>query len=204
MRQVMLAACLLISSPVLASAQQAPMADAKWKGVYLGADGGAMFSHGNIEFLTTPGSQTLAGESAVGGLYGGYNWQNGPWVAGAESDWTRINNDPTEDIYTLRGRLGYATGQSLIYGTLGAGTENRYLVRLATGERVDHRHFGVVAGGGYELMLSNNIILRAEGLYFGAGKQQYDYGASGTFPAVSDSFDYHKTIIRAGISYHLN
>jgi len=202
MRFAILATCLwgLYSTSVLA--QDAPAA--KWQGAYIGADGGAMFSHGFDEHLLTGGSQTFSGEAGIAGVYSGYNWQNGPWVVGAEGDWTRINNDPTEDLYTLRGRLGYTTGLSLLYATLGAGTQNRYLVHNATGERVDHRHYGVALGGGYELALPNSLIFRAEGFYFGADKQQYDFGAMGTVPAASDDFDYHKTILRAGISYHFN
>ena len=72
----------------------------------------------------------------AGGLQGGYNWQNGSFVFGGETDIQVSGADDTFAPYkfsnpwfgTLRGRAGYAFNNILFYGTLG----------LAYGKRAFH------------------------------------------------------------------
>jgi len=202
MRLVMLAACLLAGTSGWAMAQQAPSPVAKWQGLYLGGDGGAMIGRGEVTGVTFPTDANTFGENGVVGAFGGYNWQNGPWVLGAEADWSRVPRASGEDVFTLRGRAGYATGDSLLYATVGAGTQSRTLTFIPTGEAVTRRYTGVVVGGGYELMLPNRFSFRAEGLYFAPGKQQYDFSGFGTVPNFSDNFVFHETILHVGLGYH--
>ncbi|KAB1070145.1 carbohydrate porin [Methylobacterium planeticum] len=151
------------------AAPRAVPAFVDWSGPYLGLQGSAGASFGALAFgPTTIGGRTIpafktgdaTGRSdrgrdattAVGGAFGGYNWQSGPWLYGLEADLSGANlkrpvastalgfgygeADPVfsvirakTDLYgTLRGRLGYSFERSLVYATFGlAGAETRLL-----------------------------------------------------------------------------
>ncbi|KAB1073852.1 outer membrane beta-barrel protein [Methylobacterium soli] len=140
-----------------------------WSGPYLGLQGSAGASFGALGFgPTTIGGRTIpafktgdaTGRSdrgrdattAVGGAFGGYNWQSGPWLYGIEADLSAANLkrpvassapgfgyegvDPafslirakTDLFGTLRARLGYSFERALVYATFGlAGAETRLL-----------------------------------------------------------------------------
>jgi high affinity Mn2+ porin len=149
-----------------------------WSGPYLGIEGSAGASFGNYRFgPSTIGGGTIpafqSGDStrrsdagrtattAVGGLFGGYNWQTGPYLYGLEADLYGANLkrpvpstavgfgyedvDPPfsvirgkTDLYgALRARLGYSFESYLVYATFGlAGANARVLASypdLATG-----------------------------------------------------------------------
>jgi outer membrane immunogenic protein len=201
MRMMTAAVCFVIVGAHGAIAQQAPSTN--WQGAYVGGFGGALFGHGEIVSLSNTTTKSTSSEKAVGGAFGGYNWQFGSLVIGAETDWTRIA-DSSHDLFTLRGRAGWAFGNSMLYATVGAGTQTATITRLATGQEVEQRHTGVIAGGGFETMLASNLSLRIEGLTFNPGKEQYDFAASGLNGPSSATFDFHRTFVRAGISYHFN
>ena len=93
-------------------------------------------------------------KTKVGGTFGGqigYNWQGGPWVYGVEADlnWVSAKVSASRSLYdtynyigvsgtasseltwlsTIRGRLGYAWGPTMIYATGGVafgGVKTRY------------------------------------------------------------------------------
>lgn len=138
-----------------------------WSGPYLGIEGSAGNSYGAYNFRdTTVGGRPVrafktgdaTGQSdlgrnattAVGGLFGGYNWQTGPWLYGIEADVAGANlkrpvllptpgfvgdGDPglgliraKTDVYgTLRGRFGYAFERSLVYASFGLAGANARL-----------------------------------------------------------------------------
>jgi len=56
--------------------------------------------------------------SVVGGAHAGFNWQNGQWVHGVEGDIGAVE-DTYEYVASLRGRLGWAYEQVLLYATAG-------------------------------------------------------------------------------------
>jgi len=202
MRMVFAAACTLFLGSASSWAQEVPAA--KWQGAYFGGEAGESFGHGEVININTQQTNTASGNHLMAGAFGGSNWRSGPYVLGAEADWSRIVDGSSDDLFTLRGRAGYAFGNSLLYATAGVGTESRYVERLATSDRVYHQHLGYAVGAGYEMMLPNNFSFRGEGIYFGADKQQYDFGPSGVYGPASFSFDFNKAIFRAGPSYHLN
>lgn len=94
-------------------------------------------------FCQLSGSNSASASSWVAGAQAGYNWQQGPWVFGFETDisGTRLKSDMsgglvgipafcepdatanttgTVDWYgTARGRVGLTSGQFLFYGTGG-------------------------------------------------------------------------------------
>ena len=148
-------------------------------------------------------SQQLSG--ALAGVQLGYNYQMGTWVLGVEGDFdgAGLNNssqqvlpDPLlgsggtatvgfmghEDIEWLasvRGRLGYTWGPSLLYVTGGGaweGVKDTYLLSTDTAAGTFSESAGVsatatrsgwVVGGGWEWMISSNWIARLEYLHYG-------------------------------------
>jgi outer membrane immunogenic protein len=106
-----------------------------WSGFYAGGNLGA--GVGRMEFTATmPGLATSTSDEIrgfVGGAQGGFNWQNGPLVAGIEADVQfshqrngvnafelQITNS-LDFFSTLRGRVGYAMDEWLFYLTGGGG-----------------------------------------------------------------------------------
>jgi hypothetical protein len=83
---------------------------------------------GNLGYGWGDVSNSGAKPSGVlGGLQVGYNWQNGAWVAGIEGD---LQLNAADDTFapwkfsnpwfgTVRGRIGYAFNNVLLYGTGG-------------------------------------------------------------------------------------
>ncbi|MBV9970679.1 MAG: porin family protein [Xanthobacteraceae bacterium] len=146
-------------------------------------------------------------EGALFGVHGGYNWQAGAFVLGIEGDFdgAGLNNsaagvgpDPLggaggtatvgvmahQDVQwlaTVRGRLGYTWGSSMVYATGGGAWENlRTNVLLSTDTAAalfsesatasfTNTRSGYAAGAGYEWMINPNWIARVEYLHYGFG-----------------------------------
>ncbi|GJD77800.1 hypothetical protein NBEOAGPD_1011 [Methylobacterium gregans] len=146
-----------------------------WSGPYLGLQGSAGASFGALNFgPTTVGGRAIpdfrtgdaTGRSdrgreattAVGGVFGGWNWQRGPWLYGIEADVSAANlkrpvgsnalrlgyeeADPVFDVIRaktdfyglLRGRVGYSFDRALVYATFGlAGASTRILATYPDG-----------------------------------------------------------------------
>ena len=69
----------------------------------------------------------LDGDGMIGGIHGGYLWDFGNVVAGAEVDYDSANvdlgtaaGDSLDDVARLKLILGTEFGRSLVYGTVGA------------------------------------------------------------------------------------
>lgn len=125
-----------------------------WTGFYIGAHAGW--------------GRESGGES--GFIYGGqlgYNWQfNRNWVIGIEGDITGTDiSEPTipakvDYLASVRGRLGYAMGRSLFYGTVGWGTAQ------VSGAGVSVTGDALVLGLGLEYALDRNWSVRGEFLHY--------------------------------------
>src|SRR5260370_6536560 len=96
-----------------------PLNAYSWAGPYLGGNLG--YAWGSVDNnLTKP-------SGFAGGVQAGYNWQQGPWVFGVEGDIQATGADDTFApwkfanpwVGTVRGRVGYALGNVLFYGTRG-------------------------------------------------------------------------------------
>ncbi len=117
----------------------APVAAYNWTGCYVGVQGGGVWGRTkhraeplfNVD--TTPSFDLTGGE--VGGTLG-CNYQTGSWVFGVEGDgsWTNASGSSNEILpgnpiiightdmrwlATVRGRIGYAFNNNLIYATGG-------------------------------------------------------------------------------------
>jgi len=178
-----------------------------WGGFYLGAMGGyAQQTDSNVAV----GLGEMKGGFAGGTL--GYNWQTGNLVLGLEADaaWADVGftvGNPAiaafesriRDMGTVRGRIGYAIDQVLIYGTGGyAWADNRLTLSAANVSVSDSKiHSGWIVGAGVEVMFAPKWSVKAEYLYRSFESQTYFAGilllASGTLNLNS---------VQVGVNYH--
>ena len=179
-----------------------------WSGFYIGANigGGA----GTVS--SKDASDTIGAGGAIGGVHGGYNWQRGNFVFGAEADFDvsgmRGSKTYTDgevaahfrNLGSIRGRLGYSFNNLLVYGTAGYGWTNVNLTAanaFAKGS-VSNTDGGFVYGGGLEYKLSRNLSVRGEALRFDAsGQWPTSNGPSATLNTPATEF-------RLGVTWHLN
>jgi outer membrane immunogenic protein len=185
---------LLLSSAVALAADLEPAPDAvatgfSWTGAYVGLAAGV--SHHEAEWTDQAddwinGSETFDSTSALVGGYAGYNMELGAIVLGVEADISAAFNEDSgtgpkyDEIYTneldwigsVRGRIGVPIDRMLIYATGGwafAGVTNE-----STSDDYPNEDFedtddtvtGYVLGGGVEYALSDNVLLRVEGLSY--------------------------------------
>lgn len=217
------------------AAMLAPMPLANWNGFYVGANFGA--AHGRSEnSLLIP---TLSGEqfvSAPSGFLGGgqigYNWQASNWLFGLEADFQGTGQEDTVCVLlcstpagglfaleqslpwfgTVRGRVGYATGPTLLYltGGLAFGKVESDVTELLGGVVAAHSFSetktGWTLGGGVErpfdffgLFGGPNWSIKAEYLYVDLGEVTNSYAQAGLPHTFSSDVTSH--VFRTGINY---
>jgi outer membrane immunogenic protein len=148
----------------------------------------------------------ISGNSAkpggvAGGAQAGYNWQSNQFVFGAEAD---LQFSGANDTFagwkfsnpwfgTLRGRIGYAVSNILIYGTGGFAYGGARVERTATGANEAKLHPGWAIGAGMEVALATNWSARAEYLYVDLSDRSYSQ--TGTSIGVESN------ILRLGVNY---
>jgi outer membrane immunogenic protein len=183
---------------------EAPMAvetaapAANWSGFYLGG-------YGSYDFGTAQGgpSDTNA-DGWGGGAFGGYNWQSGQIVYGAEADIGYNDQKGSAGAGvtaeqklngSVRGRLGYDLSPFMIYGTAGLAVGNHELSNAAGSD--DKTAVGYTVGAGVETFITNNITARVEYRY--TDFQDKDYNLGGT--TVSRGFDDHSVKVGVGVKF---
>ena len=142
-----------------------------WTGAYIGLNVGYQF--GKVDNLP------LKPNGVLGGIQGGYNWQTGQFVLGAETDLQLSSADDTFAPYqfsnpwfgTLRGRVGWAFSNILVYATGGLAYGKGRLTFAGLTET--HTDVGWTAGGGVEVGLTPHWSAKVEYLYFDLGNQSY-------------------------------
>jgi outer membrane immunogenic protein len=163
-----------------------------WAGAYAGVNIG--YEWGKIT------NTNLSPSGLEGGLQGGYNWQSGQFVFGAETDIQITGANDTFAPFkfsnpwfgTLRGRAGYALNNILFYGTFGLAYGG--LKAETTGLSEDKTNLGWAGGLGMEVGMTPNWSARAEYLYMDLGDRAYSItGASNGFQT---------NMLRFGINYH--
>jgi outer membrane immunogenic protein len=171
----------------------APLSAYSWTGPYLGLNIGYQWGY------TTNNATRPWGLD--GGLQGGYNWQFGQFVVGAEGD---LQISGASDTFapwkfsnpwfgTLRGRGGVALNNVLLYATAGLALgglrgENAGLSESKTS-------LGWAAGAGVEVGFTPNWSAKVEYLYVGLAER--GFSASGTSNGLRSN------IFRLGVDYHL-
>ena len=183
---------------------------------------------GNTFNSYVPANITARASSMIGGFHAGYNWQAAPnWVLGIEGDWDWTNLDAsgtsaltralvgtvlTDNVAlktkvnwlaSVRGRLGYASNNWLLYATGGFAFADRDLNAQvhctgvapslcgAPGQNImaafSNTRAGAVVGGGIEFKPASNWTLGVEYLYYrfssisGVGSWLFPSGAPAPF-----------------------
>jgi outer membrane immunogenic protein len=163
-----------------------------WAGPYAGINIG--YQWGSVSNSSTKPS------GIEGGLQGGYNWQNGQFVFGGETDLQISGADDTFAPFkfsnpwfgTLRGRAGMAMNNILFYGTLGlayGGVKGESAGLAETKTSV-----GWTAGLGVEVGLTPAWSAKLEYLYFDLANRSYSVTAREN--GLSSS------VVRVGVNYH--
>lgn len=196
---------LLIASvavAALASTAQAQDGAYDWSGFYLGLQAGYGDSSAGFGANNTGFAGDYHERAFVGGVFAGYDWQNGPVVYGlmADFDWMRGEDiafgdgDPLTNgkgeaytydvdwIATARARLGYAaTDKLLVYATGGvaAGQFNATSYSYPDfGSPTNAAYSGVKWGGvgglGIEYALGANLSLKGEYLHYRFDRIEFD------------------------------
>lgn len=206
-----------------------------WSGWYVGASGGYAVGRTRTTGVTgSPWDQSFGEGYGVavgtsGGFYGGqfgYNVMNGPWVTGVEVDIGYIDlsaeqlgfpNAPNQlddtAIITNYGwygdaavRLGYATGNFLVYGKAGVAAADLYIKAgdldgsdFDTSDTtvIDSTEVGFIAGGGVEYAVTRSLSVKAEYLFMDFGNiASTDPDGNG----YSSSANLHT--VKGGINFH--
>jgi len=221
MKKLLFAAALL-SAPfgfgsAASAADIAEPAAVDWSGFYLGVHAG--WTQANVEDsydLVVPFDFNADG--FMGGALAGYNIQTGNVVFGLEGDVSfgsvsdkglcdgtttpacgGSGTNPDFDLDTtgsLRGRLGFAMDQLLIYGTAGVALADASVSDPLQGGSDSKTHWGYVVGGGGEWMIMENASIRLEYLYANYESKNY------ALVTTPDEIDFETHTIRAAFDWH--
>ena len=144
-------------------------------------------------FIGSPGLRSFTG----GGLVG-YNYQFSTYVVGAEGEFgfddrsgsstygtgagSRAAHFDGDFIGRIRGRLGYAIGNALVYGAGGVSFADGTLRNTNTANvppfsiSVREEYTGWNLGLGAEYAFTSNWIVRGEYIYDQLGRETYNFG----------------------------
>jgi outer membrane immunogenic protein len=177
-----------------------------WSGFYIGAMGGYAQED-------TSDFGKLSGGFAGGTV--GYNWQNGNLVLGLEADgaWADVGASVAiipglasidytiRSMGTVRGRIGYAFDQVLLYGTGGYAWSDNRLSATALGVSISDSQFhsGWTVGAGVEVMFAPKWSVKAEYLYRSFEGQTY---FAGTVPGGVPVGTINLNSVQVGVNYH--
>jgi len=194
---------------------------ADWTGLYIGGFGGFGCLEANYIPPYVSVDPNVAGCVGLFGVYGGFNYQVGSLLLGAEGDYGRAldghlafaggeeQTDYSLDaLATARGRIGWLPSEStLIYITGGAGwldtTFDGLVGPYSRPKSASETLFGWVVGGGIEAALTPHIHVKAEYLYGAFDDGEYDLTTSECRPkcVVDMNVDDLHTF-RVGLSYN--
>jgi outer membrane immunogenic protein len=201
-----------------------------WTGFYAGLNAGYAFHTGSGGFAD-PTYGTVTGGKRSGGFAGGgqigYNYQFAPGsgvVLGFETDIQGTSFAKADAAYlgttpyysvrpglgylgTVRGRLGYAFGRVLVYGTgglaYGGGSRSTYAASYSDPLSGSDRT-GYAAGGGLEYAFTEKLSAKVDALYIHldrgfAGTTYYNAGVSAYYGAGKQDVGF--SLVRAGVNY---
>lgn len=154
-----------------------------WSGPYAGVTLGYGFS-GSTD-AGAPISNEISTDGFLLGAFGGYNWQSGNIVAGAEADvgysWLEGDNagftSESGVEGSLRARLGYVVSPNiLLYTTAGGAAKDLEISGAGTSD--SNAMIGWTAGAGADIMVTENIFGRVEYRYTDFGNEDFNLGGS--------------------------
>ena len=213
--------------PVIKGSIVAPISEFSWTGPYVGGHLGYGWSNDVTKEYFTANRQFIGLQNYFkprgffGGVHAGYNWQFGSFVAGLETDAeiTDIHGgfvDPPVAPFnpggrvsskmpfqgSLRARLGYAMGRTMVYMTGGVAMgqfEHVYTNWPGVSETFRKTIFGGTVGGGVEHAFTNFLTLRAE--YRFTAYPDYWNHSFVAFPGASGTQHPRNHTLRLGASY---
>lgn len=217
---LVVASTLVISAFIVSSAKADDVGPPVWTGFYAGAQIGYGWGRDRIHdsSLSTGDSDysdRFKIDGMTGGVHGGYNYQTGPWVVGAEADIELANVDGDNPDWpfgdntkakidsqgSLRLRGGYAIGQTLLYATGGlalAHVKTDYYDGSAHDSYSDTKA-GWTIGTGLECAFTTNWTARVEYRYVDLGRIS-DHTTT-TDSGWQEHNDLQEHAIRVGVSY---
>jgi outer membrane immunogenic protein len=204
-----------------------------WRGFYVGAHVGAAdakIDSTTIDLATGLGTGTNSSSKtgAFGGGQIGYNFMVAPnWLLGIEADLsgtgtrssvtefvagTTVNDAHRNDLFgTARGRVGYAAGNWLFYGTGGYAWSRETATRLqvagtinaatpGTFESSTNTLGGWAAGAGIEWGITPNVSVKAEYLHYDFQNSRF------VFPLANRRWEdnLNKDTVKIGVNWRLN
>ncbi|PVE26414.1 porin family protein [Microvirga sp. KLBC 81] len=191
-----------------------------WSGFYAGANLGYGRSTGVSQYYDPAFNVTGGGRKSgfIGGIQGGYNYQLGMFVVGAETDLqyaavgdkgatyrgTYYPGDSDGYFGTVRARAGLAFDRALVFGTLGFAYGeiggNKALDGALGYRRDDNMSGGWTMGGGLEYAVTDNFTAKVEGLYVNLDTSD-SYALANR---VNIRRDTEFGVLRAGLNYKFN
>ena len=225
MKFITVAAAAFLFSPAVALAadpQVAPEASPfTWTGFYVGAYTGGSFGSNDLDNFGGSSSVSLSPDGFTLGGLAGFNYQVGSVVFGGEGEFgydgwkkssdylnarggTREIESKGSYIGRLRGRLGYAADNLLIYSAAGVSFTNDKVTQTnpfnGVSDSIDKALTGWNIGVGAEYAFASNWTGRLEYIYDDFGKKDYDFQAlSGGF--ANREVHLKQNTVRVALSY---
>jgi outer membrane immunogenic protein len=219
----------LAASSVFVSATLAKADEPDWSGFYVGAHAG--YGWGDADHRETNGGMTGSDSYAAdGGLIGGtagYNWQRGIVVVGIEGDLGYMDltgsgriasSVPTKyqaldldgGLYgTVTARLGFALGNTLVYGKGGWAFYRGDATQTTTNPGfVTHgtdTFSGWTLGGGVERMITDKLSIKVEYQHLEFGTEAGDQTSVSDDPiryVYRNETDLTADTVKFGLNYH--
>jgi len=198
---------------------------------------GGEFSPPAVAAFNAAGPQSIKPASIIGGFDAGYNWQAGNYLAGIEGDieWLHLSGSASSGpvaipggagntftitssadidwLATLRGRLGFTSGNWLFYATGGAAFTTLHgnfefsetFSPSTEAASVSGSQTGYVVGGGVETYVWRQWSVKAEYLFVDFGSVTASGVDAGVAPppySFTHSLRLTLNIARLGLNYH--
>ncbi len=221
------AADMYVPSPA-GGYKDGPVAAPLWNGAYIGINGGYGWgADANLASYYDYPSGLVQSSFAPQGWFGGgqigYNWQpggqggfkdgpaagnlvfgieadiQGADISGSETVGTATAKTNLDWFGTVRGRVGYAVGAALLYGTGGAafgGVQDKLTVGGTT-KTHSATDTGYAAGGGVEYAFAPSWSGKVEYQYINLGNDTV------TNTPDSATFNHEYNTVRLGLNYHI-
>jgi outer membrane immunogenic protein len=205
-----------------------------WTGFYLGGNVGYGENGSSTDITSLIDGEAFAtsagfsSKGAFGGVQAGYNMQRDRFVYGVETDMHFAGLNSSKDVLTdvdgltrhleqnvnwfgtVRGRLGYAFGSTLVFATGGlayAGVDSKVVSSILSAIPVAHYgrnsvETGYTVGGGVEYQINPSWSAKAEYQYIDLGGAQLHgtyLGGAIDSNKINNNFD----TVQIGFNYHL-
>jgi outer membrane immunogenic protein len=179
------ATCFTLATAVSANAADMTIETYDWSGPYIGLQAGYLMSSTTVEDLGVVVERHAKTNGFVGGILGGYNWQDQLLVYGLDADFglgfvrghggivpppppvVQSNTYDLNWISHIRGRAGFTPGNSnmLLFATAGVAFADFEFTSGETGERQSATYVAPSIGAGLEYGFTPNFTGRTEVLY---------------------------------------